>query len=136
MPIRIGLRCALLFGLLLFTLGIAATLTFPEVLILTSAVALLVLADSQVTQRRMVAIEQFLTRSRPKLPGRQMVSGPLAAVPTVDECSARLRFHLSRIIGERHPKSSTVHHDDVRDLIANHMSSLGWEVRLEPVSGC
>jgi hypothetical protein len=43
---------------------------------------------------------------------------------SADECADRLKFHLSTIIGERHPKTSRQHHDDVRDLIAKHLSAM------------
>ena len=126
---------ALLFGLFLVGIGATSTIGFTEVLVLSSATALLLLADNIQWQRRTIAIEQFLSRIHDRVTTPVRPSIVLDENASADEFADRLKFHLSTIIGERHPKTSRQHHDDVRDLIAKHLSAMNWDVTLEDVKG-
>ncbi len=135
---RIGFLMNLLIGLALLATDSSRSPTFAEMLILTSAAALLVLTDGSTNQRRTMAIERFLTRICTQQQNSKSQTNSLRL--SVDDhegdtCSQRLRKHLERVVGERHPKSSRLHHDHVRDLIAAHLTQMGWDVRLESVTG-
>jgi aminopeptidase YwaD len=135
MSARSGFMCALLFGLFLIGIGRTARVGFAEALVLSSATALLLLNETLQSQRRTNAIEQFLTRVHERVSAPIAPSRLLEEVPMAEEVADRLRFHLNRIIGERHPKTSRQHHDHVRDLIADHFGAMGWDVRVEKVVG-
>lgn len=54
----------------------------------------------------------------------------MAAIPTVDP--ARLKIHLGRIVGERHPRTSTARLSKVEQYIGGEFKSFGLAVESDP----
>lgn len=95
MSVRSGFMCALFFGLFLVGIGQTGRVGFAEVLVLSSATALLLLSESLQWQRRTIAIEQFLTRVHEQVAVPIAPSRVLEGVPAAEEVADRLRSHLN-----------------------------------------
>lgn len=108
---------------------------FGDAVILVSGVGLLILLDNMKWQRRVAALEYYLTKCAPQCLGKHDSALLSAPSTELEACSRMLKTHLNAVIGERHPKTSRQHHDQVRDHIARQLRDFGWDVRLEAVKG-
>jgi len=106
-----------------------------DAFILASGIGMLILVDSMKCQRRVIALEEYLGKSIPKFRGNVVTESLSPPQTELEACGLMLKTHLDAVIGERHPKTSRQHHDQVRDYIARQLQDSGWEVRLEAVKG-
>lgn len=138
MQVKAILVGVMFVGLSLIMADFDNPLTWPQAMVAASSTLLIALGFNARQSRRLGAIERYLaiqSRTREAHSQEKDVSVN-STTPAKEVCLASdLKAHLSLIVGERHPKTSRKHHDHVRDLIADHMSRLGWSVRLEQVIG-